>query len=299
MPGSLLPLILNPAAGRGRAGKKARAIVELLAASGVPVEVSETTGVGDLESRVRAYAATAQGNLLVAGGDGSVHEAVNGILSADADLSLGLVPIGTGNDFAKACGIPLDWETATTLLAARISDDAPRRRIDAGRMNDRYFANGLGIGFDAKVNRIARKYRWPIGDLIYLVAVVEGLWDGVITPSVVMRYGSEEYRGGITLANISNGAWVGGMFHIAPMASNDDGKFDLVYAKPVSRRRAVVLLPKLIRGSHVGERDIVCERIESFELVADAPVPSHLDGEVQPMQTDFRVAMLKNALSII
>ena len=204
-----------------------------------------------------------------------------------------------GNDFAKACGIPLDWETATTLLAARISDDAPRRRIDAGRMNDRYFANGLGIGFDAKVNRIARKYRWPIGDLIYLVAVVEGLWDGVITPSVVMRYGSEEYRGRITLANVSNGAWVGGMFHIAPMASNDDGKFDLVFAKPVSRRRAVVLLPKLIRGSHVGERDIVCERIESFELVADAPVPSHLDGEVQPMQTDFRVAMLKNALSII
>jgi diacylglycerol kinase (ATP) len=299
MPGSPLPLILNPAAGRGRAGKSARAIVELLAAQGVPVSVSETTGVGDLESQVREYAATGRGSILVAGGDGSVHEAVNGILAADADLSLGLVPIGTGNDFAKACGISLDWETAATLLAARISDDAPRRRIDAGRMNDRYFANGLGIGFDAKVNQIARKRRWPIGDFVYLVAAVEGLWDGVITPSVVMRYGSEEYRGRITLANVSNGAWVGGMFHIAPMAANDDGKFDLVIAKPVSRRRAVRLLPKLVRGSHVNERDIVCERIESFELVADEPVPSHLDGEAQPMQTEFRVAMLKNALSII
>lgn len=299
MPSDTLPLFLNPTAGRGRAGKHARAIVDLLAAQGITVDVSETTGVGDLEARVRDYGASASGSILIAGGDGSVHEAVNGILSADANLSLGLVPIGTGNDFAKACGIPLDWETATTLLAARINDEAPRRRIDAGRMNDRYFANGVGIGFDAKVNRIARKYRWPIGDLVYLVAVVEGLWDGVITPTVVMRYGSDEYRGSITLASISNGDWVGGMFHIAPMASNDDGKFDLVYAKPVSRARALVLLPKIIRGTHVGEPDIICERIESFELVAEAPVPSHLDGEAQPPHTDFRVAMLKSALSII
>jgi diacylglycerol kinase (ATP) len=299
MPAKPVPLFLNPVAGRGRAGKNARAIVEVLAANSVQVSVIETTGVGDLERRVREHAGSASGAILVAGGDGSVHEAVNGILAADGDLSLGLIPTGTGNDFAKACGIPLDWETAATLLAARINDRAPRRKIDAGRMNDRYFANGVGIGFDAKVNRIARKYHWPIGDLVYLVAAVEGLWDGVITPAVVMRYGSEEYRGRITLANISNGAWVGGMFHIAPMARNDDGKFDLVFALPVTRRRALRLLPKLIRGSHIGEPDIGCERIETFELVADAPVPSHLDGESQPLQTGFRIAMLKNALAVI
>lgn len=299
MPVKPLPLYLNPVAGRGRAGRNAREIVELLAANGVQVTVIESSGVGDLERRVGDYAASASGAVLVAGGDGSVHEAVNGILGADGDLSLGLIPIGTGNDFAKACGIPLDWETATTLLAARINDNAPRHRIDAGRMNDRYFANGVGIGFDAKVNRIARKYDWPIGDLVYLVAAVEGLWDGVITPAVVMRYGSEEYRGRITLANISNGAWVGGMFRIAPMAKNDDGKFDLVFARPVTRGRALRLLPKLIRGTHVGEPDIICERIESFELAADAPVPSHLDGESQQLQTGFRIAMLKNALAVI
>jgi diacylglycerol kinase (ATP) len=228
-----------------------------------------------------------------------VHEAVNGILASDANLSLGLVPVGTGNDFAKACGIPLDWRTAANLLAARINDEAPRRRIDAGRMNDRYFANGVGIGFDAKVNMIASRHRWPIGDLVYLVAVVEAIRDGVITPDVVMRYGSEEYRGSITLANISNGAWVGGMFRIAPKASNNDGKFDLVFAEPVNRRRALALLPRLVRGTHVGEPEITCKRIESFELFADSPVPSHLDGESQPLQTGFRVAMLKKALSVI
>ena len=166
-------------------------------------------------------------------------------------------------------------------------------------MNDRYFANGAGIGFDAKINRIARKYQWPIGDLVYLVAVLEGLWDGVITPSVKMTFDGQEYSGRITLANISNGAWVGGMFYIAPMADIDDGQFDLVIAEPVSRRRVLALLPKLIKGTHTSEPDIQCHAVKEFELIADAPVPSHLDGEAQPLQTEFRISLLKDALRII
>lgn len=294
-----VPLFLNPVAGRGRAGKNAAAIVELLAANGVATTVIESEDVGNLESKVRDYASNGSGPIIVAGGDGSVHEAVNGILAAEGNVALGLIPIGTGNDFAKACGISLEWETAARLLAGRISDGAPPRRVDAARMNERYFANGAGIGFDAKVNRIARKYRWPIGDLVYLVAVLEGLWDGVITPSVTMRFGDEEYRGQVTLANISVGAWVGGMFYIAPMAENDDGKLDLVFAAPVTRRRVLALLPKLIKGTHIDEPEIRCETIESFELIADAPVPSHLDGEAQPLQTEFRIEILKGALSVV
>ena len=292
-------LFLNPAAGRGRARKRARAIVELLAAEGLAVKVVESSRLGDLEDRVRDHASAGPAPFVVAGGDGSVHEAVNGILAAGACNPFGLIPVGTGNDFAKACGIPLDWEHAATMLARRIADRAPARKIDAGRMNQRYFANGVGIGFDAKVNRIARKYRWPIGDLVYLVAVIEGLWDGVITPDVTMRFDGSEYRGGITLANVSNGAWVGGMFHIAPSAVNDDGRFDLVYALPVTRRRALVLLPKLISGRHIGEPDIREARVTSFELIADAPVPSHLDGETQPLMTEFRIELLGDALAVI
>ena len=166
-------------------------------------------------------------------------------------------------------------------------------------MNHRFVANGVGIGFDAKVNRIARKYRWPIGDLVYLVAVMEGLWDGVITPSVTMRFNDVEYRDRITLANVSVGPWVGGMFYIAPMAMNDDGHLDLVFAEPVSRRRVLALLPKLIRGTHVDEPDIHCAEVENFELVAEAPVPSHIDGEAQPMGTEFRISILKDALHVL
>jgi len=294
-----IPLLLNPAAGRGRAGKNAASIAELFEANGVETELIESTAVGDLEQRVYELAMTGVEQIIVAGGDGSLHEAVNGILNAGHQTGLGLIPTGTGNDFAKACSIPLDWAEATTQLAARLRESVPARFIDAGRMNDRYFANGAGIGFDAKINLIANKYRLPIGDLVYLFAVLQGIWDGVITPNVVMRYGDKKYEGPVTIANISNGAWVGGMFHIAPMAKNDDGTLDLVYAAPVTRLRVLALLPKLIRGTHLDEPDIHCDRIRSFELIADAPVPSHLDGEIQPLGTDFRIELLESALALL
>jgi len=299
MPPGAVPLFLNPVAGRGRAGRHAAVIRDILAAGGITTELVESHAVGDLEKRIGEYARGNPGPIIVAGGDGSVHEAVNGILSSGSRVPLGLVPIGTGNDFAKACMIPLDWKTATLQLANRMADGAPARPVDAGRMNDRYFANGAGIGFDAKVNRIARRYRWPIGDLVYLLAVLEGLWDGVITPAVTMRFGDETFNGRVTLANVSNGAWVGGMFYIAPMAENDDGRFDLVYATAVTRRRVLALLPKLIRGTHINAAEVHCREVLDFELVADAPVPSHLDGETQPLQTEFRISMLKSALRVL
>jgi diacylglycerol kinase (ATP) len=294
-----IPLLLNPAAGRGRANRHAQPIVDILRSTGVPCELIRSTAVGDIERRLFDLAKSGAKKALIAGGDGSVHEAINGILRAEGHTAIGVIPIGTGNDFAKAAATPLDWKLATAAVAERLRSGTPARIIDAGRMNDRFFANGVGIGFDAKINRIARKYQWPIGDLVYLIAVFEGLWDGVITPTVNMTYDEVQYVGPITLANISNGPWVGGMFHIAPMASIDDGRLDLIVVEPVSRRRILALLPKLIKGKHIAASDISDHKIRNFKLIADAPVPSHLDGETQPMQTTFEIEVLPQAISLL
>jgi len=294
-----IPVFLNPVAGRGKARGCATSIIRILLDNGIRGELIESTATGDIERLVSSAANSDAECVIVAGGDGSVHEAVNGILSTGQKTALGVIPMGTGNDFAKACGIPLNWQRATEELASRIVGQAAPRLLDVGQMNNRFFANGVGIGFDAKINRIAAKYQWPIGDLVYLFAVFEGLWDGVITPSVKMTYGENEFDGPITLASISNGPWVGGMFHIAPMAKNDDGHFDLVYAKPVSRRRILALLPKLIKGTHIGTADIVHAPVREFKLDATAPVPSHLDGEAQPLQTTFGIKMLERALAVL
>ena len=292
-------LFLNPVAGRGRAKRCLPRVLELLEAAGIHVEVHQSTGVGDLENQVREAVRNGTTQLIVAGGDGSVHEAVNGIMAAGGDGALGVVPVGTGNDFAKAAGIPLDWEAATTLLARRVADGAHPRSIDLGRMNERWFANGAGIGLDAKVTQIARSYRLPIGDLVYLAAIFRAMLDGIATPEILIRSDELQWEGPLTLANVSNGPWVGGMFHIAPMAKNDDELLELLIAAPVTRRRILQLLPKLMRGTHMRETEIVHASVRRVTVSASTAVPSHLDGEVQPLQTNFEIEVLPGALSLL
>lgn len=292
-------LFLNPIAGRGRAKRRLPRILELMEAAGIHAVVHQSVSVGDLENQVREAVRAGATQLIVAGGDGSIHEAVNGIMAAGGEAALGVVPVGTGNDFAKAAGIPLDWEAATTLLARRIADDARPRRIDLGRMNDRWFANGAGIGLDAKVTQIARSYRWPVGDLVYLAAIFHAMVDGIATPEILIETEQLQWDGPLTLANVSNGPWVGGMFHIAPMANNEDGMLELLIAAPVTRGRILQLLPKLMRGSHMDETEIVHASVNRVKVSASAAVPSHLDGEVQPLQSDFDIEVLPGALRLL
>jgi len=299
MSNSPIPLIINPTAGRGRAGRNIPSLRNLLHANEIDHEIIESRCRGDIEKQIQLHINRGADKIIVAGGDGSIHEAVNGVLQADRPAALGIIPVGTGNDFAKACTMPPHWEDATILLADRIRSDAPIHNIDIGQMNDRYFANGAGIGFDAKVTQIAEKIRLPIGDLVYLAAVFRAMWDGATTPDLRIDFGGESYAGQLTLANISNGDWVGGMFQIAPMARNDDGELDLVFAKPVSNLRLFALLPRLMQGTHIREPEVVHRRIKHCEIVATAPVPSHLDGEIQPLYSEFSIQIIESGLRLL
>ena len=107
------------------------------------------------------------------------------------------------------------------------------------------------------------------------------------------------WEGPLTLANVANGPWVGGMFHIAPMADNSDGTFDLMIAGPVSRTRILTLLPTLMTGKHVGEKDIVHEPVRQLLVEAAEPVLSHLDGELQAPQRRFEISLLPGALRLL
>ena len=299
MAADTIHLFLNPTAGRGRAGKRQPRILELLQQAGLTVEFHASTAPGDLESQVLKHVDEGATRIIIAGGDGSIHEAVNGLLRSNNKAAFGVIPTGTGNDFVKACGIPLNWEHATQLLADRLVAGASPRPIDAGRFNDRYYANGAGIGFDAKVTRIAQSIRLPIGDLVYLLAIFRTMFRGIVSPHVEMRAKDFSWDGPLTLAAICNGPWVGGMFHIAPMAKNDDNVLELLIAKPVTRRRILALLPKLMNGEHLQEPDIAHHAVTSLSIKADSPIPSHVDGEVQPLQSEFELSVLPGALSLL
>lgn len=299
MTAETMSLFLNPTAGRGRAGRRQARIVELLQKRHLPLQLHQSRAVGDLEEQVKNHVDQGARQIIVAGGDGSVHEAINGIMRSENSAALGLIPTGTGNDFAKACGIPLTWEHAAELLADRIAAGQYAKTIDIGRMNERHFGNGAGIGLDAKVTRIARSYRLPMGDLVYLLAVFRAMLDGLATPRLQISSGDFCWDGAATLASISNGPWIGGMFHIAPMANNDDGQLELLVVDPVSRRRIVALLPKLMSGEHVHEADIHHQQVSTLSVLSSEPIPSHLDGEVQPLQERFEFSILPGALRLL
>jgi diacylglycerol kinase (ATP) len=292
-------LFLNPTAGRGRAARRQAHILELLQSRDLSIELHESKAIGDLEEQVHQHVDRGAERIIVAGGDGSVHEAVNGILRSSNSAALGLIPSGTGNDFAKACGIPLNWEHAAQLLADRLAADQHARTIDVGVMNERFFANGAGIGLDAKVTQIARSYRLPIGDLVYLLAIFRAMLDGLATPRLQISDGTFSWDGPGTLVSVSNGPWIGGMFHIAPMATNNDGKLELLIVDPVTRRRILALLPKLMSGEHIDESEIHHQRVARLTVRSSAPIPSHLDGEVQPLQAHFEFSILTDALRLL
>ena len=292
-------MISNPAAGRGRARRLAPVVGRLLAENGVRTELVESQARGGIETLVREAAEAGHRQIIVAGGDGTIQEAVNGAINSGTDAALGVIPTGTGNDFVKSCAIPLHYEHATALLADRISSDAKPIRLDVGRMNDRYFVNGAGIGFDARIADFADRIRLPIGDLVYLVGLMRSLRDGVETPPMSIRFGDNELTGPVTLANFANGPWVGGMFNIAPDARNDDGQLELVYAEPASSLRVLQLLPKILRGQHLREADVHRFVVRTATIEAEEPVLSHLDGEIQPARTLFRIETLPGALNLL
>ncbi|MGB5245380.1 MAG: YegS/Rv2252/BmrU family lipid kinase [Woeseia sp.] len=296
---SSIPLLYNPRARRGAAAHRIKGVIAAFADSGVVVTAIPSTAGGDIERKARELSDQGAPRLLLGGGDGSVHEAVNGLMRSKTPAALGLIPLGTGNDFAKANGIPLQPADAVAELAVRLASDAAPRVIDVGRLNERYFANGAGIGFDAKISAIASSIQLPIGVLVYPAAVVRGLVDGVVTPRMKMQFDGRELDAQLTLASFNIGQWVGGMFRIAPMARNDDGMLDLVYVDQLTRRQIVPLVPKLLRGTHMSDARVHHELIAHCRIEAEAKVPAHLDGENQAPQRHFDIGIVAGALRLL
>jgi len=299
MAADTIHLFLNPTAGRGRASRRHPRILELLSRSDLQIEDHASQSAGDLETQVLRAVDAGATHVVVAGGDGSVYEAVNGIMRSDNTAALGVIPTGTGNDFAKACDIPLNWEHATRLLGDRIKAHESPRKIDLGRFNDRFFANGAGVGLDAKITRIAQSIRLPIGDLVYVLAIFRTMMDRIATPHLQITAGDYAWEGPVTLVAVSNGPWVGSMFHISPSAINSDNIMNLLIVKPVTRRRILSLLPKLMNGQHMQETEIIHRPVTALTIKSEQPIPSHLDGEVQALQTDFEVSVLPGALHLL
>lgn len=272
-PGNGGCLIVNPEAGRGRGRRLGPRIAQALALPATAVR--ESSGPGSVRQMVGEVVAQGCTRVIIAGGDGTIFEAVNALVAAASPAALGIIPVGTGNDFIKAAGIPLAWRDACQLaLEGRV------RAVDLGRCNEHYFANAVGIGLDAEIGHAAQSMSVFRGPLLYLAAAFKTLAGGIDAPEVSIRFDGDELVQRITLVAVSNGSCFGGLFHIAPDASISDGSLDLVIADHVTRARAMRLIPKVIRGEHLDDPAVRYAQTRRVSIHARRALPVQIDGEI-------------------
>ncbi len=291
-------VIINPASGRGRAPRRLERLRQRLTAR-VVFRASAAPG----HAEQLAFEAAGEGFAVVAaaGGDGTVHEVANGLLRAGRpETALAVIPVGSANDYASSLGQAADpWLRREPALS--------ERRVDVGLVRsacgrERFFVNGLGLGFNGAVTMESRRVRGLQGVPLYTLALLRALWYRWSFPCMAVTL-DEDRREAPTLAFSAALGQREGNFLLAPHAILDDGLFDYLHVGSVGRLEVLRYVPGMIRGElapHPLLRQGRCQRIG---LWSEAPLPVHLDGELFSEPKDdireLEVRLLPGALRVV
>jgi YegS/Rv2252/BmrU family lipid kinase len=282
-------IIVNPSAGGGRVQKALPELEAALRAHGLDYRLVLTTSLD--HGRDEALGAAAAGQIpVVMSGDGLIGQ-IGGAL-AGAEVPMGVIPGGRGNDLARVLGIPTEIRGAVELLAA-----GPTRTIDVGQVNERRFLGIASCGFDSDANRIANEARLVKGNLVYLYAALRALAAWKPARFELRLDGDPHAFTGYSVAVANNKAFGGGMF-IAPGAELDDGKLDVVWIGQVAKLRFLANLPMVFKGRHVGNEEVTVLRAAQVEISADRPFAVYADGDhLADLPATIRI--LPRALTVI
>ncbi len=284
-------LVLNPAAGRGRAAARRVGISAHLEKRGVEAVWHVTKEPGDAGRIARGLA---DGTLVVAvGGDGTVHEVA--AACAGTERLMGVLPVGSGNDYVKALGVGTRLAKALEVVAG-----GTVRTVDVGEANGVRFVNGLGVGFDAEVAAgVAEAPKILGGFGGYLWSVGRLLW-GLECHGASLSLGDgEAFEVETILVAVALGTTYGARFRLAPASRLDDGLFDVIWSEKVSRAEVLRLIPAVLGGRHLSHSKIRFARASEIELSLAEPTPAHVDGEMLPPTKNFHARVLPGALRVL
>ena len=271
-------VILNPYANRWGAKSKLPLLHSALKASGMDYELVQTDRPGQATTAAMAAAQSGMYDAVVAaGGDGTLNEVLNGLIRAAGDgptIPLGVLPIGTGNDFSDMAGLPRDIEEAARTIVA-----GHTRQVDAGQVNDHYFCNNCALAMEPMVTIENVKIKRLSGNMRYIVALIKGL---IKLKAWQMRISWDDggYEGPVYLLSICNSPRTGGVFMMYPPAKIDDGLFNYVLAPELSKLQVLAILPRLFGGSHINHPRVSHGATTQLTVESEPGTPIHADGEV-------------------
>lgn len=292
--------IVNPAAGNGRCGKLAPAVLERVRTLGIHLDVVETTRAGEATAIARASYARGVRNFLAVGGDGTSFEIVNGIFpesETQGHATLAFLPLGTGNSFLR------DFTTRGVEHTLEALRGERRRSCDVIRVRhlsgDIYFINMLNLGFAAEAGEVANRKFKSWGQIGYVFGVFARLaqLEHAAFPHQLQGQAEWDRRACLFLA-FGNSKFTGGKMLIAPNADVADGLIEYVRWSPLGRMRLLWLFPTLFSGSHIRHPLASRAAVERIELDLKQPVNVIIDGEVMRLQI-HSVEILPSALDVI
>ncbi|MEJ2290592.1 MAG: diacylglycerol kinase family lipid kinase [Deinococcales bacterium] len=288
----MLHLIYNPVAGRGRASAALVDTRAFLEAREVPYRILATEAPG--HATRLAESTPGDATVVAVGGDGTAHEVAKACIGTER--TLGVLPVGSGDDFAFALGMRrADLRGALERLVA-----GETRRVDTGVVNGESFVNAAGVGFDADVaTRVASSPRPLKGFAAYLWAVVSALGALDAAPVKVWVDDAPVYAGRSLLVSTQLGPRTGGSFLFAPGASIDDGLFEVLVAGGLGRLGTLALLPRVMRGAHLGHPAVHLFHGRRVRLLWEREQPGHVEGEPLPAAREFVLELAPASLRVV
>jgi diacylglycerol kinase (ATP) len=270
---------MNPSSGRERGPENVELLTARLREAFDAVEIAVTLGDGDAERAAGVAVKDGCDALFVAGGDGTLNETMNGLASIDAldKIPVGIIPFGTGNDFATALGIPAEIEPALDVLLQR-----RELRADLGRVNGRVFVNTSGGGFIAEVSvAVTPQLKTIAGRLAYLIGGAQALMEfDPVRVSITLEPEHRRVEHALYTFAVCNSRLIGGGRLIAPAAIIDDGLLDVCLIEAMSTLDFVALARKVASGDHVNDPRVHYLQAEALRIDCERPVKVNTDGEV-------------------
>jgi diacylglycerol kinase (ATP) len=274
-------LIFNPIANLGRSWPIASSLRPLVTELG-GADWTGTVYPTHAAELARQAGEAGYERVVALGGDGTVHEIANGLMQLPPEKrpAMGIVPVGTGNDFAHSLGIPPAPEDAL-----RLAFQGPTRWVDAASVADNrghseYWLNTLGIGFDAVVN--IRSRRIPIfeGFAVYFLALLQAILRDYTPYRAHVRTDQGEWEELMLMLILANGRREGGGFLVSPQARQDDGTLEYAGVTTISRLRMLMTIPYFLKGTQAQLSYTRTGTFKRFELESDRPLIIHTDGEI-------------------
>jgi YegS/Rv2252/BmrU family lipid kinase len=289
-------VVFNPRSGKGRGARLVEPVLSALARPGTSVEHAFTAQAGHEAELAEQAIAGGFRKIVAVGGDGTWSNVASGVLRSGQPAMLGLVPGGTGCDLAKSLGIPGNDIGA----CAAIVHDGAVRRIDVGRIEDRYFLNCAGFGYDIAVIEESWRVTWLQGELLYLYCALKQLGSYGGLSVEIEADGVVRGRSDLLMLILANGRIFGGGFKIAPEADLGDGRLDVRCFANARLPRRLELLVRLLRGTHGRSPAVSSFAGSRFRLRFDRPPAYETDGEWnQAKSADLEIETMPGALRVL